>query len=88
MNNTKTLLKTIKKTRQQLDRQRNKFRYSVKVTDKDDAYNEILRLKTKILNLQNQIKFNHAMNPVSDKVRDETFKVISDAFDDDGELPW
>ena len=61
MANNKTLLTAIERKRKQIAKQRKKLKHAKSELDKDSARDEIARLKTTMLNMQNQIKFNHAI---------------------------
>lgn len=60
--NNKTLLTAIERKRKQIAKQRKKLKHAKGELDKDSARDEIARLETAMLNMQNQIKFNHAIN--------------------------
>lgn len=62
MANNKTLLTAIERKRKQIAKQRKKLKHAKGELDKDSARDEIARLETAMLNMQNQIKFNHAIN--------------------------
>ena len=62
MANNKTLLTAIERKRKQIAKQRNKLKHAKSELDKDTARNEVARLETEMLNMQNQIKMNHAIN--------------------------
>ena len=62
MANNKTLLTAIERKRKQIAKQRKKLKHAKSELDKDSARYEIARLETAMLNMQNQIKFNHAIN--------------------------
>ena len=62
MANNKTLLTAIERKRRQIAKQRKKLKHAKSELDKDSARDEIARLETAMLNLKNQIKFNHAVN--------------------------
>lgn len=62
MANNKTLLTAIERKRKQIAKQRKKLKHAKSELDKDTARNEIARLETEMLNMQNQIKMNHAIN--------------------------
>ncbi|AUR85256.1 coil containing protein [Vibrio phage 1.071.A._10N.286.46.A12] len=62
MANNKTLLTAIERKRKQIAKQRKKLKHAKSELDKDSARDEIVRLETAMLNMQNQIKFNHAVN--------------------------
>lgn len=61
MANNKTLLAAIERKRKQIAKQRKKLNHAKSELDKDSARDEIARLETAMLNMQNQIKFNHAI---------------------------
>ena len=62
MANNKTLLVAIERKRKQISKQRKKLKHAKSELDKDSARDEMARLETAMLNMQNQIKFNHAIN--------------------------
>ena len=62
MANNKTLLTAIERKRKQISKQRKKLKHAKSELDKDLALDEIARLETAMLNMQNQIKMNHAIN--------------------------
>lgn len=62
MANNKTLLFAIERKRKQIAKQRKKLKHAKSELDKDSSRDEIARLETAMLNMQNQIKFNHAIN--------------------------
>lgn len=62
MANNKTLLTAIERKRKQIAKQRKKLKHARSELDRDSARDEIARLETAMLNMQNQIKFNHAIN--------------------------
>ncbi|AUR96144.1 coil containing protein [Vibrio phage 1.216.O._10N.222.55.C12] len=62
MANNKTLLTAIERKRKQIARQRKKLKHAKSELDKDTARHEIARMETEMLNMQNQIKMNHAIN--------------------------
>lgn len=62
MANNKTLLVAIERKQKQIAKQRKKLKHAKSESYKDSARDEIARLETAMLNMQNQIKFNHAVN--------------------------
>jgi predicted nucleic acid-binding Zn-ribbon protein len=61
MANNKTLLTAIERKRNQIAKQQRKLKNAKSEVDRDLARDEIKRLQTAMLNMQNQIKMNHAM---------------------------
>lgn len=61
MANNKTLLTAIERKRKQIAKQRKKLKHAKSELSKDSARDEIARLEIAMLNMQNQIKFNHAI---------------------------
>lgn len=61
MANNKTLLTAIERKRKQIEKQRKKLKHANSESDKDLARDEIARLQTAMLNMQNQIKMNHTI---------------------------
>lgn len=59
---TKTLEEAIRRTNKQLTKQRSKAKHSKYLSNRERARSEIERLEVKLLNLENQIKFNNAIN--------------------------
>lgn len=62
MANNKTLLTAIERKRKQIAKQRKKLKHAKSESDRGLARDEIARLEAAMLNMQNQIKFNHAVN--------------------------
>ena len=62
MANNKTLLTAIERKRKQIAKQQRKIKNAKSEIDRDLAQDEIKRLHTAMLNMQNQIKMNHAVN--------------------------
>lgn len=65
MTNNKTLLTAIERKRKQIAKQQRKLKNAKSEVDRDLARDEIKRLKTAMLNMQNQIKMNHAIGDIN-----------------------